>query len=455
MPLSKNDVVTLQITDITSEGNGVGRADGLAVFVPMTAVGDRLKVRITKVLKNYAYGIVEQMIEQSSDRIEADCPVFRLCGGCAYRHISYEAELRLKQRQVYEALARIGGAQFEQQRIIPSPQQEQYRNKAQYPVRADEHGRCIAGFFARRSHRLVQSDKCYLQPPVFAEIVTDVIAFANMYSITPYNEQTGKGLLRHIYLRCAEATGQLMVCLVINGRSLPHTDELIHSLIAKYPQIQSVVLNLNNENTNVILGNKTITLYGADVIVDELRGIKVALSPLSFYQVNRRGAERLYDIAEQYACPAPVSLLLDLYCGAGTIGLSMAHQADRLIGVDIVPEAIENARDNAVRNGVHNCEFLCADASRAATELSERGLRPDVVILDPPRKGSDYACLKAIAQMSPDRIVMISCNPATAARDIKILRDEFGYRPTAATAVDLFPRTVHTETVCLLSKKAL
>ena len=450
--LNKNDIVTLEIMDITSEGSGVGRVDGLAVFVPMTAVGDVLEVRITKVLKSYAYGIIERMITQSPDRIQSDCSVFKQCGGCTYRHISYAAELHIKQRQVYETLARIGGVRFDRQRIIPSPQTEHYRNKAQYPVRADENQKCIAGFFSKRSHRLVQSDECALQPPEFAMIVADVLSFANTHDIPPYDEGTGKGLLRHIYLRRAEATGQLMVCLVINAKELPHADDLIRVLTQAYPSIQSIVLNVNTENTNVILGKQNTTLYGTDTIEDELRGVRVALSLLSFYQVNRRGAEQLYDIAEQYACPERVSLLIDLYCGAGTIGLSMAHRASRLIGVDNVPEAIQNAQDNAQRNGVQNTEFLCADASQAAAELQKRGLRPDSVILDPPRKGSDYACLEAVAAMQPERIVMISCNPATAARDIKILHEEFGYKPIEATAVDMFPRTVHVETVVLMSR---
>lgn len=449
--LNKNDTVTLEIMDITSEGSGVGRINGMAVFVPMTAVGDVLEVRITKVLKSYAYGIIERMITQSVDRIQSDCPVFKQCGGCTYRHISYEAELRIKQRQVYETLARIGGVRFEEQRIIPSPQTEHYRNKAQYPVRADENQRCISGFFSKRSHRLVQSEECALQPPVFAMIVAEVLSFANAHDIPPYDEGTGKGLLRHIYLRKAEATGQLMVCLVVNAKVLPHADDLISVLTQTYPSIQSIVLNVNTENTNVILGKQNTTLYGTDTIEDVLRGVRVALSPLSFYQVNRRGAEQLYDIAEQYACPERVSLIIDLYCGAGTIGLSMAHKTDRLIGADNVSQAIQNAKDNADYNQILNSEFLCADASQAAITLQKRGLRPDAVILDPPRKGSDYACLEAVAAMQPERIVMISCNPATAARDIKILHEEFGYKPIEATAVDMFPRTSHVEVIIMMT----
>ncbi|MFA9382029.1 MAG: 23S rRNA (uracil(1939)-C(5))-methyltransferase RlmD, partial [Acetanaerobacterium sp.] len=313
-------------------------------------------------------------------------------------------------------------------------------------------GRCIAGFFSRRSHRPVESDACKLQPPFFSDIAKDVIAFANENEISPYQEDTRTGLLRHIYLRHAEATGEIMVCLVINAEQFPHADQLVSRLIKRYPGIMSIVLNINTENTNVILGKRCVTLYGSETITDELRGVKVQLSALSFYQVNRQGAARLYDIVEEEACPDGVRLLLDMYCGAGTIGLSMANRADRLIGVDSVAQAIENAEQNAVLNGFDNCEFLCADASQAAAELSARGLRPDAVILDPPRKGCDYECLRAVAQMQPARIVMISCNPATAARDMKTMQQEFGYMAVKATAVDMFPRTGHVECVVLMSR---
>ncbi len=451
MAVKKNDIITLEITDITNEGNGVGRIDGLAVFVPMSAVGDVLRVRMTKVLKSYAYGIIESILTPSGDRIAADCPVFSRCGGCDYRHITYQAELKLKQKQVYDALERIGGLHFDEHIITPSPQTEGYRNKVQYPVRADDNGRCVAGFFAPRSHRLIDCTSCALHPKRFEEIVLDILAFANRNGISPYREETGTGLLRHIYLRDAGATGELMVCLVINGKALPRHGELVQTLTGKYPKIKSIVLNINRQNTNVILGERCITLYGSDTITDILRGVKVKLSPLSFYQVNRLGAERLYDLAEEYASPTQDDLLLDLYCGAGTIGLSMAKKVKKLIGVEIVPEAVENARENAALNGFDNCEFLCADASGAAAELEKRGIQPDIVILDPPRKGSDYECLSAVARMNPSRIVMVSCNPATLARDLKQLQ-ELGYTAQKAQAVDMFPRTGHVECVVLMSR---
>ncbi|SDN30257.1 23S rRNA (uracil1939-C5)-methyltransferase [Acetanaerobacterium elongatum] len=451
MTLKKNDIIPLEITDITNEGNGVGRADGLAVFVPMTVVGDILRVHITKVLKSYAYGIVKEIVAPGAGRITADCSVFSRCGGCSYRHMSYEAELNIKKKQVFDALKRIGGLHFEEQMIIPSPQTEGYRNKAQYPVRADENGHCIAGFFAQRSHRLISCTDCTLQPKLFEEVTNEVLAFANRYKIPPYKEENGSGLLRHIYLRYAGATGELMVCLVINGKNLPHADMLIQTLTEKHPQVKSIVLNHNRADTNVILGEKCTTLYGSGTITDILRGVKVRLSPLSFYQVNRLGAERLYEAVEEFAQPNESDLLLDLYCGAGTIGLSMARKVNKLIGVEIVPEAVDNARENAVLNGFSNCEFLCADASGAALELERRGTKPDIIILDPPRKGSDYECLSAVVRMNPSRIIMVSCNPATLARDLKQL-EELGYKAEKARAVDMFPRTAHVECVVLMSR---
>ncbi len=451
MPMKKNDLIELEITDVTGEGQGVGRTpEGLAVFVPMTAVGDYLTVRIVKILSRYAYGIVERLNTQSSDRIVPDCDVFTRCGGCQYRHITYEAELRLKQRQVFETFARIGEVRFAEQRILPSPLEQGYRNKAQYPVRATADGRCAAGFFAQRSHRLVEAENCRLHPPVFGKILNAILEFANQNGIKPYNEMTGKGLLRHIFLRSADATGELMVCLVINGDSLAGAERLVKTLTTRFPQIKSIELNTNKAETNVILGGKCVTIYGDGAITDILRGVKVRLSPLSFYQVNRLGAEQLYAAAEEFAAPQEAKLLVDLYCGAGTIGLSIANRVEKLIGVEIVAEAIENAKQNAAANGFGNCEFICADASKASQLLAGRGLKPDVVILDPPRKGSDYDCLAAVAKMQPDRIVMISCNPATAARDVKILCQEFGYTAQKAVAVDMFPRTGHVETVVLM-----
>ena len=449
--LQKNDLISLVITDITNEASGVGRHEGVAVFVPGTAVGDRLTVRIVKVLKHYAYGIVERILEASPDRVLDTCPVSRQCGGCSLRHISYHAECQIKQNWVTEHFRRIGGIDLTPLPIQPSPLQSAYRNKAQYPIRRGPDGKIQIGFFAPRSHRVIANHFCDLQPHFFGEILGIIQIFLEQYRISIYNEQSHQGLVRHLFLRWGEQTREAMVCLVINGTELPHADILAARLTKAFPQIVSIQINCNTAKTNVILGPVCRVLYGKPVISDILCGIKVELSPLSFYQVNRSGAEKLYGIAADFAGLTGGELLLDLYCGAGTIGLSMARRVREVIGVEIVKEAVENARENARRNGIHNARFLCDDAAGAAQTLAEEGLHPDVVVLDPPRKGCDAALLKTVGQMTPDRIVMISCNSATAARDAAILCQN-GYRVTKLQAVDMFPRTAHVETVCLFSK---
>ena len=450
--LRKNDLISLTITDITNEASGVGRYEGIAVFVPGSAVGDQLKVRIVKVLKNYAYGIIETILKPSADRAEDVCPVSRQCGGCSLRHISYAAECRIKQNWVTEHFRRIGKIDLAPLPIQPSPAQNAYRNKAQYPVRLGPDGKIQIGFFAPRSHRVIENCFCDLQPPFFGEVLTLIQDFLEQYRISVYDEQSHQGLVRHLFLRWGEKTGEVMVCLVINGQQLPYADALIEKLTAAFPHIVSIQLNCNTAKTNVILGRDCRVLYGKPTISDILCGVKVELSPLSFYQVNRSGAEKLYRIAADFAGLTGKELLLDLYCGAGTIGLSMAHRVREVIGVEIVKEAVENAKENAQRNDIHNARFLCDDAAGAAKTLAEEGLHPDIVVLDPPRKGCDAALLETIGQqMSPERIVMISCNSATAARDAAILCQN-GYRVVKLQAVDMFPRTAHVETVCLLSK---
>ncbi len=444
--MQKNDLVPLTITDITNEASGVGRYEGMAVFVPGAAVGDQLEVRIVKVLKSYAYGKIEQIVRPSSDRIEDGCGVSRKCGGCSLRHISYEAECRIKQNWVTEHFRRIGGLDPTILPILPSPSLCGYRNKAQYPIRRSPEGQVQIGFFAPRSHRVVENHFCDLQPCFFGEILELVQNFLETYHISIYDELSHQGLVRHLFLRWGEQTGQIMVCLVINGKDLPHADSLIQILTKAFPQIASIQLNCNTAKTNVILGPNCRVLYGSPVILDILCGVKVALSPLSFYQVNRSGAEKLYRIAADFAGLTGKELLLDLYCGAGTIGLSMAHLAREVIGVEIVKEAVENAKENARRGKIENARFFCDDAAGAARSLAAEGLRPDVVILDPPRKGCDRSLLETIGQMAPERIVMISCNSATAARDTAILCQN-GYQAVQLQAVDMFPRTAHVECV--------
>ena len=459
MPLKKNQIVRLEITGMTAEGSGVGRAagpeeQGMAVFVPFTAVGDTVDCRIVKVASGYAFGRIERLLEPSPDRVTepegAGCPAFGKCGGCVYRHVRYEAELRYKRQRVADALQRIGGLELAPQPIVGADRPDRYRNKAQYPVAPGPEGLRI-GFYAPRSHRIVEQHHCLLQPPVFGQVVDIIARWAKEAGAAGYDEQTGAGLLRHIYLRQAEATGEVMVCLVCTSGKLPRTEELVAGLRAGVPGLAGVVVNLNRERTNVILGKDEFVLWGKDHITDTLCGLNFRLSPQSFYQVNRRQAQRLYELAAEEAALTGREVVLDLYCGTGTIGLSMAARAGQVIGVEAVAPAVEDARRNAQENGIENARFLCADAAQAAAQLRAEGLSPDVVILDPPRKGCDAALVATVAEMGPERVVYVSCDPATLARDLARFR-EHGYEARRATPVDMFPRTAHVETVVLLSK---
>lgn len=455
--LSKNDVITLEITALTNEGSGVGhyREDGslergMAVFVPFTAVGDVISCRIVKVLKSYAYGRIEAMITPSADRVEDDCPAYGKCGGCCFRHISYEAELRAKEGFVRDSFSRIGGVEFggsvEFLPVCGSESEYGYRNKLQMPVTKQD-GRTVCGFFSERSHRVIPTERCELQPELFAQITNFVTGQADRLRISAYNEEKHEGVLRHIYLRRGHYSGEVCLCIVAR-RKVPEFTKLAKSVMERFPQVTGVVLNLNRERTNVILGEEEIILCGKPTISDAMCGISVEISPKSFYQVNTPAAENLYRQAAEFAEPEGKTLL-DLYCGAGTIGLSMAKSAKRVIGAEIVPQAVENARANAERNSVANAEFICADAGECAKQLEKSGERPDVIVLDPPRKGCDDDTLTACAAMRPERIVMISCNPATAARDCKRL-SELGYSVRRVRPFDLFPRTSHVECVVLL-----
>lgn len=450
--LKKNDIIPLEIRSVSSQGSGVGRHQGMAVFVPGAAPGDRLRVRIVKVLSSYCYGIIDAVEAPGPGRIEPACPVCRRCGGCALQHLSYEAELREKERWVADALARIGRVSPPIRPILPSPLEAGYRNKAQYPLGLGPDGRAVGGFYAPRSHTLVPYGGCRLQPPFFGDILEAVCRYIDRSGQRPYDEAAGRGLFRHLYLRWGEASGQVMVCLVVNGRRIPEPRLLVSMVLSACPGVTSILVNTNTAATNVILGQETRVLFGAPAIRDTLRGVEVELSPLSFYQVNRQGAELLYRQAEEMAALTPEDVLLDLYCGAGTIGLSMARRVKRLIGVEVVESAVRDARQNALQNGIGNARFLCADAGQAARQLAEEGLLPTVAVLDPPRKGCDPAALAAVARMAPRRVVMVSCNPATLARDLQILA-RAGYAVRAAQPVDMFPRTAHVECVALAERE--
>ena len=455
MPLQKNQILTLCIERLSSDGSGVAHSpDGETVFVPGAAPGDEADVRIVKDCKRYAFGILDHLRTPSPDRIPVDCAVAGPCGGCSLRHLDYTAELRAKQENVTDAFRRIGGLDVPVLDICPSPEVDRYRNKVQFPVGLDKNGNPCIGFYAGRTHRIVPCPDCKLQPGVLNDIGNALCRFFAENGIQPYNEETGRGLVRHIFLRRGAHSGQIMVCLVCTRPNFPHADALCTRLREQFADIATILLNVNSKNTNVILGTETHTLYGPGYIEDTLCGVPVQLGPLSFYQVNTLAAERLYGIAAQYAQLTPDDLLLDLYCGMGTIGLSMVDHCRELVGVEIVPEAIESAKANAARMGdavaAKSC-FFCADAGQAATRLAAEGLHPDVVMLDPPRKGCDEATLSAVVRMAPRRVVYVSCNPATAARDAAWL-EQNGYHAEKVQPVDLFPRTKHCETVVLLSK---
>lgn len=447
--MKKNDIIDLEITALTSEGSGIGRADGMAVFVPFTAVGDVISCRIVKVLKSYAYGKAEEIITPSPDRVENDCPVFGKCGGCVYRHISYSAELAAKEQIVRDAFERLGGLNPEFLPICGSESIDGYRNKLQMPLAKTDGGDIVSGFFSERSHRVVPVEHCRLQPERFSEIVAFIKEQINALKISVYNERDNQGVMRHIFLRRGHYSGEVCAVLVVR-RKTPEMMKLAAALTKRFPEITGVVLNINPDRTNVILGEHEVLLSVKAEISDTMCGVNVEISPKSFYQVNTPAAEKLYGQAAEFAQPSGKTIL-DLYCGAGTIGLSMAGEAKLIIGAEIVPEAVENAKRNALNSGFANAEFICADASRAAEELAEKGLSPDVIMLDPPRKGCGAETLSACVKMNPERIVMISCNPATAARDCKFLAEN-GYAVERVRAFDLFPRTRHVECVVLMSR---
>ncbi len=472
MMLQKNEIYETEITGMTHEGSGVCRIDNMAVFVPMTAVGDRLRVKIVKVLKTYAFGIVDTLIEPAPHRCEPDCPVFRQCGGCVYRHVDYAQELEYKEDQVQDAFTRIGKLSPVFEEILSADEETAwhtadlcseaalggecqrrpaaYRNKAQYPV-AMQDGKLVCGFYAKHSHRVIPFTECRLQPEIFTKLLQYLLPKLQEAGVSAYDEKTHTGLLRHIYLRRGAYSGETMLCFVVRKSIRRKVKGLLAGIQAEFPEVVSISENINPDRTNVILGKTTELLAGKMTISDTMCGNPVELSPESFYQVNTKQAEQLYGIAKDYAQLSGGELLLDLYCGAGTIGLSMADRAGKIIGAEVIPEAVENAKKNAQRCGIENAEFHCGDAGKIAQMLKGQGTSPDVVVLDPPRKGCDENTITAVAEMQSKRIVMISCNPSTAARDAARFA-ELGYTVEKVRAVDLFPGTGHVECVVLMSR---
>lgn len=454
MPFTKNQIITLEIEALSNDGNGVAHKDGQAVFVPLTAPGDVAEVRIVKPMKTYAFGRVEKLLTAGPGRVRQDCPVAGPCGGCGLRHISYEAECAAKTQFVRDAFARLGKLDVPVQDVLGAPDTDRYRNKVQLPVGTGENGHIVTGFFAGRSHRIVACTDCKLQPAWMNELAARACALLEENGITAYNEETHTGRVRHLYMRQGWHSGQRLLCFVVNGNGLPNEAEICRTLQQEF-QLTTVLINRNTARTNVILGRDTRTVLGPGVIEDTLAGVPIQMGVHEFYQVNTPAAELLYAKAKEFARLQPDDFLLDLYCGMGTIGLSMKPHCRRLVGVEVVPQAVEGAKTVAAHLGLppEEADFYCMDAGEAATRLASEGAHPDVIVVDPPRKGCDNATLTAIVQMAPRTLVMVSCNPSTAARDAKFLCEQ-GYTLEKVQPVDLFPRTRHVECVLQMTRKS-
>lgn len=447
---SKNSVHELEIQGYTAEGMGVARLDGRVVFVPHTIRGERWSVRLEKVNKTVAWGRGVELLTASSCRLSPDCQLMGRCGGCQFRHMTYEEELYAKNQRVSDALTRVGGVSLSLPAVLGADIPQRYRNKVQFPVSNEKQGLAI-GYFRPRSHSVLDAEDCLLQPESVTILRRAFKQWMTEYNISAYDESTHSGLVRHLYVRTNQA-GQALCCVVVNGKKLPYSDELIHTLQNAVPLLVGVVLNRNEKETNVILGEKYDTLWGQDWLEETLCGLTFRLSVPSFFQINRAQTEKLYAKALEFAQLTGNETVLDLYCGIGTISLTLAKKAGRVIGAEIVPQAIEDAKANAQRNQIENAEFFCGDAGAIAQKLALDGVRPNVICVDPPRKGLAPDVPATLAQMAPDRIVYVSCDPATLARDVKRL-SELGYQVVQAQAVDLFPRTAHIETVVSLIRK--
>jgi 23S rRNA (uracil1939-C5)-methyltransferase len=446
--LKKNELYTADITGWSSDGAGVCRISDRAVFVKGAIPGEKWVVRIVKATKTAVFGRGEQLIVSSPERREPDCPYFGKCGGCALRHMSYDEELRFKLRRVNDAYEHIGMLSLRAETILGSESVDSYRNKAIYAIGP---GPCY-GFFRPRSHDIIPVERCRIQTESSDRAAAAVCDFMRRHGVPAYDEETGRGLVRHVFTRCGLHLGGMLVTVVAAGGFGANTGALVENIRTACPEAVGIILNVNRSRGNTVLAGDFYTLWGSDTLRDTLCGLEFELSPMSFYQVNPAQAERLYAQALSFAAPEGKGTVLDLYCGAGTISLCLARGAERVIGAEIVPQAVENARENAQRNGVDNVEFICADASKAASDLLARGISPDAVVVDPPRKGLTPDVIRTICAMAPERVVYVSCDVATQTRDIALF-ESLGYRAENAVAVDMFPRTAHVETVVLLSRE--
>lgn len=459
MEITKGQEFSLEIDDMGTDGEGIGHKEGYTLFVKDALVGDIVRVKVIKAKKKFGYGRLMEVITPSPWRVEPACDCARQCGGCQIQHCSYEKQLAWKEKKVRDCLQRIGGfEEIPMEPVMGMDEPYHYRNKAQYPVGYDKEGNLVAGFYAGRTHSIIPNTDCAIQHPANHMILETILAFMKQYDISAYEEKKHTGLVRHILTRVGKYTGEVMVCLIINGNKLPHQDKLVEMLL-QCPfdyKIKSICLNINKEKTNRILGEKVVPIYGQTYIEDRIGNITYRISPLSFYQVNPEQTQKLYGTALEYADLKGDEVVWDLYCGIGTISLFLAQKAARVCGVEIVPQAIEDARENARRNGFTNAEFFVGAAEDVVPEQYEQSggsLRADVVTLDPPRKGCDEKLLRTVVQMEPERIVYVSCDPATLARDLKYLCGE-GYELKRVRACDMFGHSSHVETVCLLSRKA-
>ena len=453
MEYRKNDIVTLEIVDCGTDGEGIGKADGFTVFVKDAVIGDTVTAKIMKAKKNYGYGRLIEILKPSPYRVKPVCASARQCGGCQLQAVSYEEQKVFKEKKLRGHLERIGGfTDLPMEPLIGMDDPYHYRNKAQFPVGRNKEGRIITGFYAGRTHAIIENRDCALGIPQNKEVLDRVIAHMEKYNITPYDEATGRGLVRHIFVRYGFFTGELMVCLIINGQDLPHQKELVEKL-CELPGMTSISLNINKKRSNVILGDQVKNIWGKDHITDKIGDISYEISPLSFFQVNPKQTWKLYSKALEYADLHGEETVWDLYCGIGTISLFLAQKAKFVRGVEIVPAAIEDAKRNAQINNIENVEFFVGKAEEVLPrEYEKNGVYADVIVVDPPRKGCDEMLLKTILKMQPKRVVYVSCDSATLARDLRFLCDN-GYELKKVCGVDQFPQTVHVETVVLLSQQ--
>ncbi|OLR59582.1 23S rRNA (uracil-5-)-methyltransferase RumA [Anaerostipes sp. 494a] len=458
MEFKKNQIVEIYIDDIGNEGEGIGHIDGYALFLKDAVIGDRVRAKIIKTKKNYGFARVEEILEPSKDRVEPKCPVARPCGGCTLQHLSYDKQLEYKFNKVKNCLERIGGLNGIEEKMEPIYGMEEpfyYRNKAQFPVGTDKEGNLVTGFYAGRTHSIIDCTHCAIQHPVNEEILLKVLDYMKANGITAYDEKIHKGLVRHIVTRVGFVTGEIMVCFVINGqkKDLRNLDRLVDSL-KEIKGMTSICINVNKEKTNRILGNKIQEVYGPAYIHDYIGNVKYQIGPLSFFQVNPKQTKVLYEKALEYAQLNGEETVWDLYCGIGTISLFLAQKAKQVYGVEIVKEAIDDARLNARMNGFDNAQFFVGKAEEVLPrEYEKNGVYADVIVVDPPRKGCDGKLLDTMVKMAPKRIVYVSCDPATLARDVKVL-GENGYQVEKVSVVDQFSHSSHVETVCLMSRKA-